>query len=221
MFSLNHTSSNYSNIKSRAFSTKILMILLLCSALLNILLARNISSLRADVHYLKEELSSAYDLKLGELLPSVHAKDLEGNYATIDYSGTGPATILYIFTPACVWCTRNLENIKSLADQTKSGYRIIGISLSKDKLQDYVIEHNFTFPVYTELSAETISAYKMGGTPRTLVISSKGELVRNWFGAYGSDLKEEVEAYFKLNLPGITESGSNEKEKGKECEACK
>lgn len=219
MFSSNHAASSYPNIKGRVSSTKILITLLLCSALLNILLARNIASLRAEVQYLKEEISSAHDLKPGELLPPIQAKDLEGNYATIDYSGTGPATVLYIFTPACVWCTRNLENIKSLADQTKGSYRIIGISLSKDKLRDYVIEHDFTLPVYTELSAETIAAYKMGGTPRTLVVSSKGELVKNWFGAYGSDLKKEVEAYFKLTLPGITESGSNEKEK--ECETCK
>lgn len=221
MFSSNHIPSGHSNIKGRAFSTKILIILLLCSALLNILLARNIASLRADVSYLKEELGSTQELKPGELLPPVQAKDLEGNHATIDYSGTGPATVFYIFTPACVWCTRNLENIKSLADQTKGSYRIIGLSLSKDNLRDYVIEHNFPFPVYTELSAETISAYKMGGTPRTLVVSSKGELIKTWFGAYGSDLKKDVEAYFKLTLPGITELGTTEKDKDKECETCK
>lgn len=77
-----------------------------------------------------------------------------------------------------------------------------------------------TFPIYTELSAETISNYKMGGTPRTLVVSPKGELLKSWFGAYGGKLQQEVEEYFSIKLPGIAEVNDNEKKDSQGCETC-
>jgi peroxiredoxin len=102
-----------------------------------------------------------------------------------------------------VWCARNLDNLKTPADQKGEDYRFIGISLSKEGLEKYVAEHQLTFPIYTDISKEAGEAYKMGGTPQTVVISPQGKVLQNWPGAYAGDQKSQVEKYFDLRLPGI------------------
>jgi hypothetical protein len=47
------------------------------------------------------------------------------------------------------------------------------------------------------------SAYKLGGTPQTLVVSEDGKVMKNWKGAYMSNIQKEVEDYFHIDLPGI------------------
>lgn len=207
----------------QSLSRRVLTLLLLCSASLNLLLARDVKNLKASVLYLKAEMRSQRqrELKIGDSLPRIEIKNLDGRSLVLDYPESGPATILYIFAPQCVWCTRNLPNVTSLADRTRSNYLFIGISLSKDTLREYVAQHNLNFPVYTDLTAEAISAYHLGGTPRTLVVSPGGRIVRNWFGAYGGELRREIEGFFKIRLPGIPKPEAKEEGEVEEgCDSC-
>lgn len=59
---------------------------------------------------------------------------------------------------------------------------------------------NTHFPVY-EVSAESALAYRLGGTPQTIVVSPYGQVVKIWDGAYEGDLKRE----FEVGLPGIVQ----------------
>ena len=61
------------------------------------------------------------------------------------------------------------------------------------------------FPVYTDLAAKSVVAYRLGGTPDTLVVSSDGTLLRHWKGAYSGSNKQEIEEYFAITLPGLPE----------------
>jgi peroxiredoxin len=142
-------------------------------------------------------------LLAGTSLPPIAAKGLDGQPATISYRPDELPTILYVFTPTCGWCTKNLQNIKALAERTKGKYRVIGLSLSSDKLQDYVTRSDLTFPVYSDLSPGVTIKYRMGGTPQTIVISNEGKLVKEWKGAYMGNTKQEIETQFGLELPGI------------------
>jgi hypothetical protein len=187
---------------------------------LNILLARNIQNLKAAVLYLKAEMGSSREINPGDLVPPIQANDLDGHPVKVDYSASSLPTIMYIFTPSCSWCTRNLENVKRLVDQTADAYHFVGLSLSADELRDYVSQNNLGFPVYCGVSAETISAYKMGGTPRTLVVSAEGRVLKNWFGAYGGDIKREVEEYFKVTLPGVGKEDQEKKGDKGACATC-
>jgi peroxiredoxin len=208
-------------VKSQRLSMRILVVLLLCSVSLNILLARNIDSRKEAIEHLKAEMRSTRELKLGESVPPIQAKDIDGYPVTVTYTGAGPAVVIYIFTPDCIWCTRNLPNVRMLALRSGGKYHFIGVSLSKDRLRDYISENKLDFPVYSEPAVEVISAYKLGGTPRTLVVSSEGRVLKNWFGAYNGDIKREVEDYFKISLPGVVETDTKEKkETKKDCESC-
>lgn len=107
-----------------------------------------------------------------------------------------------------------------LFTQTKVNYRFIGLSLSSDGLREYASQYGIDFPVYTDLTGESILAYK-GGTPRTLVVSHDGIILKSWFGAFTGDLEREVEEYFKTDLPGVEENEPKENAKGQgACETC-
>lgn len=175
-------------------------LLLVFSILLNLLLAWKVKSLESSLLSIKAEGV----LAAGTLVPPIEARDMEGRPARIAYLANEPQTVLYIFTPQCKWCTRNLENIRRLAEQARRDYRFIGLSLSSDELPDYVKNNQLGFPVYRDISPTFLTTYKAGGTPQTLVISPEGRVLKNWQGAYANDMQKEIEQYFGVKLPGIS-----------------
>jgi len=175
--------------------------LLICSVILNLFLARTTKSLRSALLHVKAEDS----MLVGGSLPPIAAKGLDGRPAIIRYGPDELPTILYVFTPPCGWCTKNIQNIKALAEGTKGKYRVIGLSLSSDNLQEYVTKSDLTFAVHSDLSPGVTTTYRMGGTPQTIVISNEGKLVKEWKGAYMGNTKKEIETQFGLELPGITQ----------------
>lgn len=196
-----------------------LTVLLLCSTCLNIVLARKINGLNTGIAYLKAELSSVRGLKAGDYAPAIKGTDLDGKTASIEFIGSGNPSVLYIFTPECSWCKKNLESTRTLIDQTRDTHRFIGLSLSSSGLKDYVIQNQIHFPVYSA-NAETALAYN-GGTPRTLVVSTNGVILKSWFGAYRGNVQREVEAYFGIRLPVIDELQPERVEGSeRECEGC-
>lgn len=177
----------------------IVNIFLVLSVVMNLAQAWKINSLESSLLHLKSEGV----LAVGTLVPAIEARDLNDQPVTIAYLGEGPPRVLYIFTPECRWCARNIENITALAEQAGSNHLFIGLSLSSDKLRDYVADNKIGFPVYSGLSPAFSTAYKVGGTPETLVISPEGQVLKKWTGAYTKELQKEIEQYFKVRLPGI------------------
>jgi len=175
------------------------MSLLICSVSINVFLARKTNSLRSALVHVKTEDS----LPVGTSLPPIVAKGLDGRPATISYMPDKLPTILYVFKPSCGWCTKNIQNIKALAESTRGKYQVIGISLSSDNLQEYVTKSDLTFPVYSDLPPDVAINYRMGGTPQTIVISNEGKLIKEWKGAYIGNTKQQIETQFGLELPGI------------------
>lgn len=141
---------------------------------------------------------------IGDPLTSLPVADLQGKERVLDFKSTGPATVLYIFRPGCVWCAKNLANIKALnaAMRQSNSASIIGLSLTEDGLKDYLQNTQIPFPVYLLTSAD-IHRFKLGVTPETIVVS-KGVIVENWNGAYVGILRKEVEGAFSVKLPGIS-----------------
>lgn len=179
--------------------------LLLSSASINVLLARKVQRLTRVVDLIRADAK----LAIGASVPPIAVKALDGHPLAINYDPTDPPTLLYVLTPSCGWCIKNLANIKALAEQAHTRFRIIGLSLSSDNLRDYVISANLTFPVY-EISAEGARAYKLGGTPQSLVISPDGKVLKNWGGAYTGTVQKEIEEYFGVRLPGLTDEKARE-----------
>jgi peroxiredoxin len=178
--------------------------LLIGSTLLNVFQARKVGQLRHTIAALKSE----GQLLEGSSVPSIDARDANRNSAKLTYVAGGPSTVLYVFSPQCGWCNRNLASVKTLAKSINGSYRFATISLSEDKLQEYMTQKDFQFPVYAGLSINTARAYKFGGTPQTLVISSDGHVQKNWMGAYMGETKREIETYFNVQLPDLPQNNN-------------
>jgi peroxiredoxin len=144
-----------------------------------------------------------YLLKVGTIAPPIIAKRLDRAQEIISYHDTNQATVLYIFTPPCTWCARNMDNFRTLLDKESGHYRFIGLSLSDEALHQYVAKNDLNLPVYSSLSPETLKTYKLGSTPQTIVISSEGKVLQDWAGAYVGHQKSQIEAFFHVALPGL------------------
>jgi peroxiredoxin len=144
-------------------------------------------------------------LKVGTAVPAITVKRVDGRQETISYHDTVQPTVLYVFTPPCSWCARNIDNFKALLDKERGQYRFIGLSLSEGNLEEYVAKNDLKLAVYSGLSPGTLRTYKLGGTPQTIVISTEGKVLQDWAGAYVGDQKSQIEAFFKVSLPGLRE----------------
>jgi hypothetical protein len=175
--------------------------LLAGSSVLNILLAGKTRQLRGAIATMKAEAG----LKVGSHMPALVGEDLTGSKATIRFEESDRPTLLYVFTPACTWCKRNEQNLNSLLSQSSGRFRPVALSLSPLGLEDYVKKNLANVPVYTNLEPKTTDVYRFGGTPETLLIDRDGTLLKVWKGAYSGDTLKEVEEYFNVKLPGLTE----------------
>ncbi|MEO7658773.1 MAG: TlpA disulfide reductase family protein [Pyrinomonadaceae bacterium] len=177
------------------------LVLLVGSVILNVALAEKLRGANNRLSKMAAETSVA----IGDALPDIEAKNLDGTSASYSYSKDRHPTVLYVFSPSCGWCEKNFENIKALSEQKGDDYRFIGISISNKNLLEYVAKQNLRFPVLMDPSPNTVLAYKLGGTPQTIVVSKEGKAVKNWNGAYMKNLQRDVENYFQVKLPGVQE----------------
>lgn len=148
--------------------------------------------------------TSAHSMPVGARVPPLTIHDLSGKNVRLTWpSSENRLTVVYLFSPSCGWCRRNSENLKALGDARHTKYRLIPISLSSVGLADYVVRYGLTFPVYAEPTAPAGAEFVYTGTPETLVISPDGTVKRVWRGAFTETVKEEIEAYLGVQLPGI------------------
>jgi hypothetical protein len=111
-----------------------------------------------------------------------------------------------------VVCTEHGQ-LQGSTEQGERALRIIGLSLSEEALADYVAKNELKLSVYSGLSTETKEAYKLSGTPQTIVVSPEGRVLQNWMGAYVGNQKSEVEAFFHVSLPDLRELPKTESAK--------
>jgi peroxiredoxin len=183
-------------IKGSRSDVTLLLILLIASLGFNIFLGKQVMHLRMG--------SNIPSLAAGQAVPAVRVKDLQGTVTSIEYADHRP-TVLYVFLTTCPWCMKNLENIRHLVTQKQGDFRFVGISLDSDGLEAYIAEHKLDFPVYTHPDKPSVTAYGFGAVPQTIVISPEGKVLQEWRGAYDNNLRDEVEDFFQLELPGLSE----------------
>jgi peroxiredoxin len=143
-------------------------------------------------------------LSPGMKVDPVTALGQDGKPLTISYNGSDKPTVFYVITPSCIWCRRNQANINKVADTEVNDFRFIGLSLAEPGLKEYLAKHHLEFPVYAGVTTETIKSLGLGSTPQTIVVSPDGKVLRVWMGAYVDEIRPEVEAYFGIQLPGLT-----------------
>jgi hypothetical protein len=149
-----------------------------------------------------EVLTSKGAVSIGSVVPRITVRDSQDGTELLDYA-VSSGTILYVFSPACAWCIRNVAAVQALATQTAARYRFVGLSLSDVGLSQFLVLNKPAFPVLQPRSLAELSAYHPGMTPETLVISKQRIVLADWRGAYTNATKDSIEEFFSVNLPQI------------------
>jgi hypothetical protein len=147
--------------------------------------------------------------KTGVTLPPIKVTNLDGKSQTIGFSTSEPETVLYVLNPSCIWCNRNMDNIKALSNSEGQVVRFVGISLKDPLLNAYVQTKAIPFPVYSIDSYAAVKGLLLGSTPQTIVVQPGGKVVKNWAGAFAGKNQKEIESYFNIRLPGLLPQDSS------------
>lgn len=140
----------------------------------------------------------AAPLSEGAKLPPLDLIDARGEHTVVDYRSM-PATLIYVFSYSCIWCKHNSDSFRALSHEVK-GVRILCLSLSPPGTEAAANDIGVDFPAYAP-SDQTVSSYKLGATPATILVSAEGKLVKEWSGAYTGSTKAAIEQYFGVRLP--------------------
>ncbi|MGA2250698.1 TlpA family protein disulfide reductase [Terracidiphilus sp.] len=178
----------------------LLLFLLCCSLALNVYLAPK--RIAANQNH-QSPSESGRSLVVHGPIPQLPVDSIEGNHIDLAFRGKPLPTVLYFFTPSCIWCRRNLSSLESLVGLTKDKYVFYGISLTNDGLSDYLQHNRLPFQVYS-VSKNTPISLQPNATPTTLVLDANGFIQKRWDGAFTGDNKREIESYFSCSLPEIS-----------------
>ena len=169
-----------------------------------LLLALLALSLSANVYLYRRvpgPVHQAGPLKPGEHVPEFSAISPSGS--TVDVRFATQPTILYVFSPTCGWCARNLANAKALARQAGGRFQFFAVALDDTDLQHYLAENAIDWPVLTRLPDQVRTAYRFGATPETVVIDKGGVVSHVWLGAFKPRLVDEIGLVLGVRLPGL------------------
>lgn len=170
------------------------LILLVISVALNFVMVYRLRQAEAD------KRPTIQALKAGTAVPAITTQEPSGKTTVISFD---TATILYIFRPDCPWCTLNTKSVNALAKQVEGKYRVIGLSLSDNDLNEYLTANPLMFPTYVGVTSEVAKTYKMGSTPQTIVVSKGGRVVASWNGAFVDRIKSSLERELDATLPSL------------------
>jgi hypothetical protein len=137
----------------------LLLVLFAASLALNVTLAVKLRQLRV--------LSVPSSVRPGVLVRHLGALDSQGREVEVTFVTDRP-TVIYVTSPGCKWCRRNLNNIQTLVDARSKEYRFIVLSIAGSQS----LTSHETDPARSQIlyrpSPEFISQMHLGSTPQKL-----------------------------------------------------
>lgn len=164
----------------------------------NYLLARQNRFLKAKLVRTGQQYLGA-----GDHVPTLRGLGLENEIKTITHGrGEEKDTLLLVFSPSCGWCKINLPNWQAILDQASERYRIVAISISREKTAEFVNEYGLSkTAVIVEPEPRDLLAYRFQLTPQTILVDSAGTVKKNWLGAFGAEERQDIESALGIRLP--------------------
>jgi hypothetical protein len=137
----------------------------------------------------------------GTRVPPISGESVSG-LVTITYPASQPL-VLYYFSADCGWCRRNWGNIGVLANSLKGRFRLVALSTLPRVAED--LRNRLSgFDMVWNFSQDVRSAYRLRGTPMTIVVGTDGKVLKAWSGAFQGQVEQEIERFFNVELPGLT-----------------
>lgn len=129
------------------------------------------------------------ELELGEYLPPRPVVDFTlpalsgGPLAMSDFRGK--AVLIHFWTTWCQPCKWELPLLEQLYRRHRDeGFVVLGISIdsSRDLVERYIREKDYTFPVALDADREVGDRFRVLGVPGTFIVTADGYLKAKGFG---------------------------------------
>jgi hypothetical protein len=185
----------------RNLGSALLVVALIVSLGLNVVLARRLDGGRSP------SPRSAASSVIGKPVSPLVGVAPDGGALTVSLGGV--ETVIYRFSPRCIWCQRNYANIAALARSVGSRYRFIGLSVEDDlgELRQDLREHPLPFSVI-RVGSDALPDWLRLATPAALVVGRDGVVTTAWIGAFSQDNAQGIEKFFHVRLPGLIDAGA-------------
>jgi peroxiredoxin len=174
--------------------------------LLGALVVASLLLLRQNLRLRGELVSPGVDnLAPGDFVEPFTARSFDGEI-TVSYGPLEKAKVFLFLSPSCAYCGKQMPYWQQLVDQIDKErfevYTIARDSDSYEQLQDYLLSEHIDL-VPTILAPDRVwRAYKLWGTPTTLVVSRDGSVIENWRGLWGAESRKEAATILGVTFHG-------------------
>lgn len=146
---------------------------------------------------LKESMRPPEPLVAGTEVQPIPIKHLDGTDETLSYSDSDKDTLLLVFTSTCPACNENQPNWRTIYEQNKDAYRIVGIGLEDaETIAAYRESKDLPFPVVLPGDyPDFAKSYKLRGIPTTIQVDSEGKVVEAWTGVLSNDTVSALSSF--------------------------
>ena len=150
--------------------------------------------LSLEIRGMKESMRPPQPLVAGMEVESIPIKTLDGTSDTLAYADTDKDTLLLVFTSTCPACNENQPNWRTIYEQNKDAYRIVGIGLEDaETVAAYRETKDLPFPIVLPEDYPTFAkSYKLTGIPTTIQVDPRGNVVEAWTGVLSTDTVSEL-----------------------------
>lgn len=125
--------------------------------------------------------------------PSLTLNDLDGNpHSLAEYRGQ--VVLVNLWATWCPPCVEELPTLNGFyRDYARHGFVLIGINDGEELsvVKDYVARTRLTFPVWTDPSYLSESAFGTMNLPSSYVIDRQGQVRLQWIGAISRAMLEK------------------------------
>jgi DsbE subfamily thiol:disulfide oxidoreductase len=121
-------------------------------------------------------------------------KNLEGH--TVQLSDLRGQVVLVNYWAS--WCSPCRDEMPILDDFYKAhqskGFTLIAVNVSEsaEDAADYVREHGYSFPVWSDPPGDTMIELGINGLPASLLLDEGGRIERVWMGPLTEEMLEEA-----------------------------
>ncbi|MEW6207702.1 MAG: redoxin domain-containing protein [Acidobacteriota bacterium] len=186
--------------KSKVFDTAFILLIIaaVTATFFAIKFARQSSSLESKISETSGDLCGPPTSLAGDIVPAFKTVDLQGLPAEITYDGS-KRFLLFIFSPACDVCAREISTLNSFLDKATSKNCLVrGISISSlEESRRNLINEKPLFEILIMPDMRTQRAYRVVSIPQIMIVSARGTV--EWVN-YGYLTREkQAELLEKIN----------------------
>jgi peroxiredoxin len=139
-------------------------------------------------------VGEAPGVEVGDRAPEYDALDLAGAKVSLA-DHRGQVVLLNIWATWCGPCRVEMPPIQAAYDRFKDrGFTVLAVSIDagpghREKVQDFVQEFEFSFPVLLDPEGKVSRLFRTVGVPETFVLDREGRIVKRLIGASDWDSK--------------------------------